>query len=309
MKVYYDFPSSDTTSINVAFEEFREAAEVNAHFHRYYEFALITRGSCIHRFRDVEVPLIAGDVFIIPPEEEHSYRIMPHTTIANCYFFPELLGTAFSDSIIPNSLHDIKNQWDEILINIASKPGQGDPIDTVNPLSRQGILHLAPSQAMDVESLLRRIQSEHSNLLYESEYMKSAILLMILVIFKREQLHMPQKQPAFPESKKHLIMNSLNFLEENFSRTLTIKEIANASSLSESYFRTVFRDVTGLSPLDYLNRLRMVKAMIYMQGDGLSVADAAAKVGILDANYFSRLFKKTIGYSPKHFKTTHLKKA
>lgn len=99
-----------------------------------------------------------------------------------------------------------------------------------------------------------------------------------------------------------LILNSLIFLENHYSAPLTVKEIADASSLSESYFRNVFKEAVGLSPLDYLNWLRVVKALEYLQSEGLSVSDAAARVGILDANYFSRLFKKLIGQPPNYFK-------
>ena len=132
--------------------------------------------------------------------------------------------------------------------------------------------------------------------------MKSAALQMILVIFKRTRFCMPQKPPAPFAQKKQLILNSLIFLENNYSSPLTVKEIADASSLSESYFRTVFKEATGLSPLDYLNWLRVVKALEYLQSGKMLVSDAAARVGILDANYFSRLFKKLMGQPPNFFK-------
>ena len=72
--------------------------------------------------------------------------------------------------------------------------------------------------------------------------------------------------------------------------------------LSSSYFRVLFKDVTGLPPVEYLNRLRIVKSLQYLQADDLSIANAAARVGIYDPNYYSRLFKKVMGVPPRYFK-------
>ncbi|MGI6006689.1 MAG: AraC family transcriptional regulator [Ruminococcus sp.] len=311
MAEYYDFQASDTSSIAVKFERYDAPAEIEDHMHRHDEFILVVCGACTHRFRGVEVPLIAGDVFIIPPHESHGYTVTSSATIANCYFFPERMGQmaeyvkngTYQEPAISAGLENVKAQWDNLLATISLRNEHvSEPLMVTDNLSKQGVLHLAPAEAMDVENLLHRIEQEHSSLKYDSEYMKSAILQMILIIFKRARNNMPQRPPAPPEQKKQLILNSLIFLEENFQKALTVKEIADASSLSESYFRTVFKEVTGLSPLDYLNRMRVVKALEYIQGEGLSISDAAAKAGILDVNYFSRLFKKIIGHSPRYFK-------
>ena len=310
MGIYYDFHSSDTSSIAVKFETYDHLTNIEMHMHRHYEFSLIIRGSCTHRYRGVEVPLIAGDVFIIQPHEEHGYQVNPHTIIANCYFFPEKLGRfteyvrsgLYQESAIPVGLSDVKLQWDSLLVTASLRDPDDEPLLVTDHLSKQGILHLAPAEALDVETLLKRIENEHIDLQYDSEYMKSALLQMILVIFKRAKTNAPQRIPTPPEHKKQLILNSLIYIEGNYPLQLTVKDIADASSLSESYFRTVFKEVTGLSPLEYLNRIRIIKSIEFIQGEGLSIADAAARVGILDTNYFSRLFKKIIGHSPRYFR-------
>ena len=115
---------------------------------------------------------------------------------------------------------------------------------------------------------------------------------MILVIFKRARTNMPQRPVAPPEQKKQLILNSLIFLEQILQRSHS-KTNCRCVSLSESYFRTVFKEVTGLTPLDYLNRIRVVKALEYMQGNGLSISDAAAKAGILTSTIFHAYLKKS----------------
>lgn len=309
--IYYDFPSSDLSSITVAFEQYQKPEEVELHGHRYYEFSLVNRGTCIHRFRGVEVPLIAGDVFLIPPHEEHGYSLDADTSITNCYFFPERIGQ-LSDYLktgnsrkakVPTGLENIEKQWDSLLLTNEDRSDfrfseQFIPTDN---LTKQGVLHLAPTEAAEVDSLLRRIYEEHMDSQYDSEYMKSAILQMILLIFIRAKNNQPQKITKQPEPKKQLIISSLVFLEQHFHRELSVKDMAASASLSESYFRSIFKEVTGLPPLDYLNRLRVIKALEYIQSGGISISEAASKVGISDPNYFTRVFKKVMGYPPKHY--------
>ena len=55
--------------------------------------------------------------------------------------------------------------------------------------------------------------------------------------------------------------------------------------------------------MDYLNRMRVVKSLEYLEMEKSTIAAAAAKVGVYDSNYFSRMFKKVMGYSPKYFKS------
>ena len=91
-----------------------------------------------------------------------------------------------------------------------------------------------------------------------------------------------------------------NHVEEITSST----EIAEKLYLSPAYFRSLFKDITGMTPTNYLNRLRVIRSLEYLEREDLSIAEAAGRVGIYDSNYYSRLFKKTMGYSPRYFKKT-----
>ncbi|NDL66461.1 helix-turn-helix domain-containing protein [Anaerotalea alkaliphila] len=51
-----------------------------------------------------------------------------------------------------------------------------------------------------------------------------------------------------------------------------------------------------------MNRVRILRALEYLQTTTLSITDIAAQVGILDANYFSRIFRKIVGSPPSYFK-------
>ena len=93
----------------------------------------------------------------------------------------------------------------------------------------------------------------------------------------------------------------LLYIDAHLTEQLDFEELAAKYAFSLNYFRKLFRDVTGFSPVNYLNRLRIVRSCEYIQHENLSVGEAAERVGIYDANYFSRLFKKIMGMSPTQF--------
>ena len=94
------------------------------------------------------------------------------------------------------------------------------------------------------------------------------------------------------------VADILLFMEENLTEPLDFDSLAEQFGFSVNYLRKLFRDATGLSPVKYLNRLRITRACAYMQQEHLSAREAAERVGFVDMNYFSRTFKQVMGCSP-----------
>ena len=92
-------------------------------------------------------------------------------------------------------------------------------------------------------------------------------------------------------------------MENHLDEKVDIEELAASVYWSSRHFRTVFKEVTGLTPVEYLNRVRIVKSLEYLEKNKSSIKEAAASVGIYDTNYYTRLFKKILGYPPKYFKS------
>ena len=67
-----------------------------------------------------------------------------------------------------------------------------------------------------------------------------------------------------------------------------------------------FRAATGLTPQEYLIKLRLEEAAILLQNPDLSIAEAALQSGFNDSNYFSRLFRKKNNISPRSYRKLQL---
>lgn len=155
-----------------------------------------------------------------------------------------------------------------------------------------------------MEQILMRIYKEEKERKTGFKHAKASYLSIMLTELKRIQeerdsalnLQMPY------EKRKSKIAKAIEYINENYTESFDFSKLANDFGLSPGHFRELFKKATGLTPKDYLNRLRIAKSLEFIRREGLSISEAAGRVGIYDANYFSRLFKKIIGHSPKYFK-------
>lgn len=107
-------------------------------------------------------------------------------------------------------------------------------------------------------------------------------------------------------NKNMWIQKAVGIIEAQYHKPISVKELAAVVGLDRSYFSTLFREQTGMSPHAYLNALRIKKACTLMQHDTFTIADAAEEVG-LDYRNFARIFKKVTGYTPSGYKKNYFK--
>ena len=91
-------------------------------------------------------------------------------------------------------------------------------------------------------------------------------------------------------------------MKENIGRKLSIQEIAEHLGYSSTFFSSLFSQRTGYPPLNYFNMLKIQEACNMLKSDEIRINQVCCKIGIEDAYYFSRLFKKIMGMSPKDYR-------
>ena len=99
-----------------------------------------------------------------------------------------------------------------------------------------------------------------------------------------------------------LLQEAVKYIEEHYTDNYKISSLAEKFNLSESHFRKLFREFTGLSPIEYRNGLRIEHAKELLSQNTASVSEVAIAVGIEDQFYFSRIFKEYEGISPIQYK-------
>lgn len=99
-----------------------------------------------------------------------------------------------------------------------------------------------------------------------------------------------------------IVSAAVRFMNENIEKQLTLSQIADYIGYSTSQFSLIFKMKTGHSPLNYFNMLKVQRACKFLETTDLKINQICSKVGIDDSYYFSRLFSKTIGISPKQYR-------
>lgn len=118
------------------------------------------------------------------------------------------------------------------------------------------------------------------------------------LIFLREQHTLCTQKPENPaQSHSDRIKETMLFMRQNLGRTLTLEEIAAHIGISKYHFSREFKQVTGKTPVEYLNMTRCTEAG-QMIRDGASVSQAALRCGFENLSYFTRTYKKYMGELP-----------
>lgn len=115
------------------------------------------------------------------------------------------------------------------------------------------------------------------------------------------------REAARPQERSkdlYFLSKAIHFMTENIDTQLTLKLMADNSGYSESNFYRLFFKETGIAPITYFLKLKMSNAETLLLDTDLSISQIALKLGYTDQYYFSRLFKKFSGQSPRNWRNS-----
>ncbi len=92
------------------------------------------------------------------------------------------------------------------------------------------------------------------------------------------------------------------YMQENFGRDISLDDVSREMNVSPYYFSKLFKDESGKNFIEYLTELRMDRARELLRDENRSVKEISLTVGYTDPNYFSRIFKKQTGMTPREFR-------
>lgn len=98
------------------------------------------------------------------------------------------------------------------------------------------------------------------------------------------------------------IARSQQWLAEHYDRPHPVAEVTRNSGLSERSFKRRFREATGLSPMAYVQNMRLEEAKQYLESGDEPVEAIAGAVGYEDPSFFSRLFRRQVGLTPAQYR-------
>lgn len=114
---------------------------------------------------------------------------------------------------------------------------------------------------------------------------------------------LPAASPLAPPSPAaRSITQSIQFMREHLADSFTVQELAAQAGLSASHYGALFREQVGRPPIVFFNFLKVQHACQQLTDSGLRIKEIAHQLGFGDVYYFSRVFTKVMGLSPRQFR-------
>ena len=105
-----------------------------------------------------------------------------------------------------------------------------------------------------------------------------------------------------PNKNSEIIKKTIRYISQNYANPLTLELVANQVHLNPSYFSTLFKQSTGSSFKEYLNMVRVEESKRLLANTDYALIDIAIATGFEDQSYFTKVFKRYTGLTPKQFR-------
>lgn len=142
------------------------------------------------------------------------------------------------------------------------------------------------------------------------ETINSIVALITMILEKIPEMNaldILSKISTPPKSRFHLIQNAIDFLNQNYYKDHSLSEISRELGISSFYLSHIFSEELNTSVIKYRNQLRLKAAKDLLINTPKPITQIAYDLGWNDSNYFSNVFKKNTGQSPRSFRRAHKK--
>ncbi len=107
--------------------------------------------------------------------------------------------------------------------------------------------------------------------------------------------------------RSQIVAKALQFINKNYTEKISLKDIELNLHVNSSYFSTLFKQEMGVTFTDYLNSLKVEHACHLLANTNLSIIDVSLSTGFDDQSYFTKVFKKAKGMTPKAYRSAKSK--
>lgn len=257
--------------------------EVPLHTHDCMELVIVLSGSTVHVLENEEYGLNAGDVFVISDNMSHGYKNSQNFKFCNIMF-------------------DFNDFLEDISSDIKSFPGF-QALFILEPQFRKehkfkSKLQLDVICLGFVRNFLEIIVTEYNNC---TDGCRHAIknYFLTLTIFLSRQFGLTTNRGS---SRLLHIASAVSYINNNYLNQMHLDKISAICFLSTRQFVRIFKKSYGITPTDYIIKLRLAHACHLMESTDLSLSEIAMKSGFWDISFFSRQFKSKYGISPKEYR-------
>ena len=245
-----------------------------------------------HHFRERKEP-INQYVFIYCIDGAGSYRIrdQEYTDSANQYF---ILPAGVPHSYASNK----STPWTIYWIHFKGILAPFYAKDANRPMDIQSEQHSRISTRINLfEEIFNTLKNGYSN-----ENLRYAFSMFHFYLGTLRYVQQYRNAGTNEAEDEGIVNVAIHYMKENMEKHLSLEEISTQIGYSPSHFSMLFKKQTGHSPLTYFNLLKMQQACLLLDTTDMKINQICYKIGIEDTYYFSRLFSKIMGMSPREYR-------
>lgn len=250
--------------------------------HENYETVYMKKGYAVFEIAGKSVSLGPNDMVIIKPMQYHKFIVKSE---GGCEFI--VLNFKFENRI--------NGEYSEVPME--------DFLNFVSGHEAGPYIKLKVSQKNEIIVLLNRILKERKSIEPGSEFLNYLLVMELFVLLSRAlkmewENNIKSKSPKL----KELINISVKYIHNNFERDISLGDIAKFVFLSPSYFTRAFKEETGMSPINYLLKVRIDRAKELLTDTSMKISEIALSVGFSNQQRFNEMFKKHSHMTPLQYR-------
>lgn len=243
------------------------------HKHLRLEINHVKKGNCMMHLDNESINFVEGDTMIILSNVNHVFEAgSGGTTLMQLGFLPEIFSGF--DLNFPGCIDGIG------LGSISPFSEENKLIKIVNNI---GIMRV-------VQRIVNELEGKNSYYQYLVVMYYAELLVLIYRYMSENYL---------PICQNDALKRAISFIRFNYHKDISINDVAIQADISERYLRSLFSQYLNISPLDYLNQIRINKSIELLRNTELSVKEICFQCGFQSPQYFSRIFKQQTGISPR----------
>ncbi len=251
------------------------------HYHDFYELVVVRHGFGRHVTKDGKYDIYPGDVFLIRPGDPHAYSDMRQMELINLLYRPEQLR--------------------ELMAELANTPGYSHFFETDPQLT--GRYRFKDRISLPPETMLR-INELSMQMFQEQQTRRSGWRLMMKILFMQILCMVCRtfEQRSTQSNETQEISLIIRFLNDHYEQKITLGTLAARFGKSVPTLSRLFQATLNRSPISYLIHLRLEKAAAILRSAADPISDVACQCGFQDSNYFSKMFARQFGISPRVYR-------
>jgi len=265
----------------VDFKELQQFPKISRKI-TFFELIYIVDGTGIQIINENKFPYRAGNLFLVTPQDTHSFEILTSTK-----FFFLRFNEYFVKSTSQNGLQETVQRMEYILQNASHRPGciLKNTID--KPL---------------IASLIESIINEQTNQqIYHQKITEQIVNAIITIVARNIALKLPKN---IKEATGETVLEILHYIQENIFNPKELKsdKISEHLHISVNYLGRYFKKQTGETLQDYISnyKLRLIEARLL--NTDMRINEIADELHFSDESHLNKVFRKHKGMNPSEFR-------